>query len=72
MNNINQVIILTSYTLSSYCLFGTSIMLYNQRLLKYPNNLFDIADFLNLSIMVVTGFSVIKLTMKSIEMLENL
>ena len=72
MNNIGQVIILTSYTLSSYYLFGTSVILYNQRLLKYPNKLFDITDFLNLSIITVTGFSVIKLTMKSIEMFEKI
>lgn len=72
MNTAGKLIILTSYTFSAYFLFGTSVKLYNDRLLKYPNLSFHVTDLFNLSIMMLSGFSVIKLTMKSIDMIEKL
>ena len=72
MNNFNKVIIITTYTFSAFYLFGISVKLHNDRLIKYPNLKFHPIDCLNLSIMALSGFAVIKLIMKNIEMLENL
>lgn len=72
MNNTQKVILFTSYTLSAYFLFGTSVKMYSDRLIKFPNKLFHPTDLLNLPIMLISGFSVIKLTLKSIELLEKL
>lgn len=69
MNTSDKLIIFASSTFSIYFLFGTSLKLYNDRLLKYPNLPFHVVDVLNLSIILLSGFFVIKLTMKSIDML---
>ncbi len=71
MNRLQKVMLLTSYTLSAYFLFGISVKLYNDRLLKFPNKLFHPTDLLNLPIMVISGFSIIKLTLKCFEILEK-
>ena len=72
MNTVSKLIILTSYTFGAYFLFGTSIELYSDRLLKYPNLSFHVTDVLNLSIMVLFGLSVEKMTIKTIDMLEKI
>ncbi len=72
MNSVQKVILLTSYTISAYLLFGTSVKLHSERLLKFPNKLFHPTDLINLPIMIISGFTVIKLTLKSIEILEKL
>ena len=71
MTNISNIILLTSCTLSSYYLFATSIKLHNDRFIKYPNKPLIWIDYMNLSIMVITGLSIINLTKKSFELLEN-
>ena len=71
MNSIAKVIILSSCTLGSYYLFGTIVKLQNERSIKYHNKLFNMTDYLNLSLMVLSGFSIITLTIKTIDMLEN-
>ena len=72
MNYVSNIIILTSYTLSAYFLFGMSVRLHSERLLKFPNKLFHPTDLLNLPIMALSGYSVIRFTMKSIEILEKI
>ena len=73
MNNLGKVIILLiAYPFSAYFLVRRSVKLYNDRLLKYPNLPFHVIDALNLSIMILSGFSVIKLTLISINMLEKI
>ena len=71
MNSVAKVIMLSSCTIGSCYLFGTIIKLQNERSIKYNNKLFNMTDYLNLSLMVLSGFSIITLTIKTIDMLEN-
>ena len=46
--------------------------IYNERLLKIPDKKLNLTDYINLSIIVLIGFSVIKITMKYLDILKKI